>query len=298
MTRRAVYLLALAIPLAAAAEAPPQRVPVSRLAAAPAVDGALADWPKDGWTPIRLSPAVAAGEREKFGLDPEDRNHTGNIAVDLRAGVFGDRIYFALRWPDDAADTEYKGWEWLGNRYVEGKKRDDGAALRFHLSGDYDRSMLSAKTYVADVWFWSAARTNPTGHAEDWTHRISTRMIEDAAEYAVKGLGTVYIKKVRDEGQGPYRFLPRPKTKIAGRLPSFELVKSPSGSAADVLAKGRWSQGKWSLEFSRKLSTGNPDDASFAAGQTILGQVAVFNRSGDENKSVSEPLLFEIGASR
>lgn len=295
MKSGAFALLAL-LPLAAAAQAPPQVVPVGRLAAAPVLDGSLADWPKDGWTQVRIAPAVAAGEREKFGLDPEDRNHTGSLTLELRAGIFGDRIHFALRWPDDAADTEYKGWEWAGGKYVEGKRRDDALALRFHLSGDFDRTMLSAKSYVADVWLWSAARTNPVGYAEDWTHRVSTRMIEDAAEYAVKGVGTVFIKKLRDGGEGPYRFLPRPKAKAAERMPSFEPVRAPSGSVADVLAKGRWAQGRWSLEMSRKLATGNADDAAFVAGQKLLGQIAVFNRGSDENKSVSEPLLFDLGA--
>jgi hypothetical protein len=293
-TRTALLLLAL--PLAALAQAPPQVVAVSRLAAAPQLDGSLADWPKDGWSALKVAPAVAGGEREKFGLDPEDRNVTGTLNVELRAGVFGDRFYLAVRWPDDAADTEYKGWEWAGNKYVEGKRRDDAFALRFHLSGDYDRTMLSAKSYIADVWFWSAARTNPTGYAEDWTHQVSTRMIEDAAEYAVKGVGTVFIKKLRDSGSGPYKPLPRPKDKAGERLPSFEVLKSPAGSIADVTAKGRWAAGKWSLELSRKLDTGHADDAAFAAGKKLLGQIAVFNRAADENKSVSESLLFDFTA--
>lgn len=289
-------LLLLVLPWAAVAQAPPQVIAVARLAAAPQLDGSLADWPKEGWVAVKVTPAVAAGEREKFGLDPEDRNHTGTLTVELRAGVFGERVYFAARWPDDAADTEYKGWEWAGNKYAEGKRRDDAFALRFHLSGDYDRTMLSAKSYVADVWFWSAARTNPAGYAEDWTHQVSTRMIDDAAEYAVKGVGTVYIKKLRDAGSGPYKTLPRPKERGGDRLPSFEVVKAPAGSIADVQAKGRWAAGKWSLELSRKLDTGHPDDVQFAAGRKLFGQIAVFNRGADENKSVSEPLLFDFAA--
>jgi hypothetical protein len=90
--------------------------------------------------------------------------------------------------------------------------------------------------------------------------------------------------------------MPRPKEKAGERLPSFELQKSPAGSIADVAAKGRWAAGKWSLEFSRKIDTGYADDAQFAAGRKLLGQIAVFNRGADENKSVSEPLLFDFAA--
>jgi len=297
MLRRLTLKLLLAtLPSVAAAQTPqtPQTIPVARLSAAPALDGSLGDWPKDGWSSVKVVPSVPVADRAKFGLDPEDRNVTGTLTVELRAGVFDGRVYLAARWPDDAADTDYKGWEWLGGKYVEGKRRDDMFAVRFHLKGDYDHSMLSAKSYVADVWLWSAARTNPMGYAEDWTHQVSTRMIDDAAEYEVKGVGVVYIKKLRDAGTSVYKALPRPKEKTAEKTPSFELVKTPSGSVADVTAKGRWSGGKWSLEMSRKLDTGHPDDAIFGSGTKLLGQIAVFNRGSDEHKSVSEPLLFDF----
>jgi hypothetical protein len=48
--------------------------------------------------------------------------------------------------------------------------------------------------------------------------------------------------------------------------------------------------------MSRALLTGNADDAGFKPGQKLLGQIAVFNRSSDEHKSISEPLLFDFGA--
>lgn len=294
MSRLAAALACAALPCLALAQAPPQVIAVTRLAAAPAVDGNLADWPAEGWAVVKVAPAVAAADREKYGLDPEDRNVTGSLQVELRAGIHEGQLYIAARWPDEAADTEYKGWEWIGGKYVEGKRRDDAFAIRFHLSGDYDRTMLSARSYVADVWFWSAARTNPVGYAEDWTHQISTRPIEDAAEYTVKGIGTVHIKKLRDAGVGPYRYLPRPKEKAADHMPSFETTRSPSGSVSDVRARGRWAVGKWSLEFARKLDTGHADDLAFVVGRKVLGQIAVFNRGADENKSVSEPLVFDF----
>lgn len=44
----------------------------------------------------------------------------------------------------------------------------------------------------------------------------------------------------------------------------------------------------------RLLDTGHDDDVKLFAGQSILGQIAVFNKSGDKHKSVSEPLLFNF----
>jgi hypothetical protein len=294
--RQAVLAGALLLAANTTMAADPVVVPVSMLATAPVVDGDLNDWGKDGWLKIPIVPAVAAADRTKYGLAPEDSNATGKLTVQLKAGVAEGRLFLALRWPDDTEDNEYKGWEWNGIRYVEGKKRDDMAAVRFHLKGDFDRSMLSAKTYDVDVWLWSAARSNPLGLAEDWAHHFSTGMTDSAAEYEVKGVGTVYIKKVRDDGDALYKNVRPPKQKSEAKLDSFTLNKTSAGSVADVSAKGKWAAKIWSLELSRKLDTGYADDVKFQAGGKILGQLAIWNRGSDEAKSVSEPLLFDFSA--
>lgn len=290
-------LLGLASVTAQAADAP-QSIPVIVLATAPVVDGKLADWGTGGWIKVPVKPAVAAADRVRFGLSADDKNVTGNLTVQLKAGVYQDRFFLALRWPDPTADTEYKGWEWQGSKYIESGKREDMAAIRFHLGGDFDRSMLADKTYKVDVWLWSAATTNPAGLAEDWTHQISSQPIEDAAEFEIPGIGVVYIKKNRDSGSPIYRPLRPPRARSENRLPSFEMTGSASGSIADVAASGAWKSGHWNLEFSRRLNTGNSDDAVFRPGQKILGQIAIFNRADDENKSVSEPLSFDFSALR
>ncbi|CAB1367405.1 ethylbenzene dehydrogenase-related protein [Denitratisoma oestradiolicum] len=290
-------LLGLSSAVVLASEAP-QSIPVIPLAAEPVVDGKLTDWGTGGWIKVPVKPAVATADRVRFGLNAEEKNVTGSLTVQLKAGIYQDRLFLALRWPDPTADTEYKGWEWQGSKYIESSKRDDMAAIRFHLGGDFDRSMLAGKTYKVDVWLWSAARTNPAGLAEDWTHQISGQPIEDAAEFEIPGSGIVYIKKNRDGGSPIYRPLRPPRTQGASRLPSFEMTGSAAGSIADVAARGAWKGGYWNLEFSRRLNTGNGDDAVFKPGQRLLGQIAIFNRADDENKSVSEPLSFDFSALR
>lgn len=278
--------------------APPQLIPVSVLAKAPTVDGNFSEWGRDGWQIVPVTPAVGPNERAKFGLEGEDRNQTGTIAVELKAGVAAGRFYLAARWPDNAADTVYRGWEWTGARYVESKVRDDMFAVRFHMDGDYDRTMLSDKTYRVDLWLWSAGRSNLLGLAEDMWHEVSTRNIENAAEYAVQGIGTVYIKKHRDAGEPLYKIVKPPKTQGPDRIDSVELNPKASGSAADVQAKGVWKGGFWHLEMSRKMNTGAADDRTFSPGTKVTGQIAVFNRASDEHKSISEPLVFDFSAIR
>ncbi|HLA33686.1 MAG TPA: ethylbenzene dehydrogenase-related protein [Rhodocyclaceae bacterium] len=271
-------------------------IPVAPLAQAPVIDGNLGEWGKDGWRKVQVKPAVDKADRSRFGLEGEDRNFTGIVVVEIKAGVAAGRFYLAVRWPDGEEDKQYKGWEWSGGRYVESKKREDMFAVRFHMDGDFEPTMLSSKAYRVDVWLWSAARTNPLGLAEDMMHTVSTKEIEDAAEYAVQGIGTVYIKKQRDSGAPLYKVTRPPKEKGADHLPSIELAGNVGGSIADVSAKGVWKNGYWNLELGRALVTNNADDLALKAGQKVLGQIAVFNRSSDEHKSVSEHLLFDFSA--
>lgn len=288
---RVLILAVLALP-AWASE--PQAVPVSALKSSPAIDGVANDWGNVGWINVPIKPSVDAKDREKLGLAGEDRNFTGSITVQLKAGVSNGRFYLAARWPDPAPDREYKGWDWTGDRYVESKKREDMLAVRFHADGDFDRSMLAAKTYRVDVWLWSAARTDPLGLAEDYQHSISNRIIEDATEYTTRDMGTIYIKKQRDAGKPLYQAIRAPKEMTGKYLPGIRLNTDAGGSLADVKAKGIWQSGFWTVEMSRQLDTGNADDVAFKAGQKILGQIAVFNHSSDEHKSISEPLLFDF----
>lgn len=274
----------------------PQVVPVTALPQAPKVDGSLGEWGSDGWVKVPVKPALDRAEREKFGMSPdEDKNQTGSLTVQLKAGVNGGRFYVAVKYPDDAADTAHKNWEWRNEKYLEGKQREDMFAIRFHMAGDFDRTMLTTKDYKADVWLWSAARTNPTGIAEDQVHHMTTAMTENAAEYSLPGGKTVYIRKQRDAGTAPYKMLPRPKENKGDKLPSFENL-TPAGSAADVAAKGEWAKGHWQIEFGRALTTGTADDASFKPNEKLLGQIAVFNKGYSEHKSISEPLLFDFSA--
>jgi hypothetical protein len=296
-TTLVVAPLLVALPPASVAwAAPPQVIAVANLASAPKVDGDLAEWGGTGWQQIPIKPAVDKADRAKYGLDPnEDRNATGSITVQFKAGVAQGRLYIALRYPDDREDREYRGWEWRNDRYVEAKRFDDMASVRFHMGGDYDRTMLSTKEYQVDVWLWSAGRSDRSGVADDFQHSISTRPIEDAAEYSLPGGETVYIKKVRDAGTPSTKAIPRPKEYKGERLPSVEIQK-PAGSAADVAARGVWRAGFWHLEFARAMNTGNSDDLGFKPGQKVTAQIAVFNRASAENKSVSEPLVLDFSA--
>lgn len=284
----------LGVSVVALAEEPPLRIPVMALGSAPRVDGDMGDWGGGEWVKVAIAPALGKADRTKYSLDPnEDKNLTGSLQVQMKAGVFGDRFYVAFKYPDNTEDSSLRQWEWRGEKYAETKQRDDMFALRFHMSGDFNRSMLSTSNYTADVWLWSASRTNPAGLAEDMVHQVTTKVLENAAEYESSDKKTIYIKKSRDTGSPIFKTLPKSKEHKGDKIPMFE-VGTATGSTADVAAKGRWKAGHWQLEFGRALSTGNADDVVFKPGAMLLGQIAVFNQGYSEHKSVSEPLLFDF----
>lgn len=299
MRRPASTLLVAALaPLAtgAAIAAEPQRIPVAVLASAPTIDGAFDDWGKATWIKVPIAPTVKAEERADLGLGSEDRNAVGKSQVELMAGVHAGRFYLAARWSDSAADTDLDVWTWNGQRYARSRRYEDMFAVRFEMAGDYDRSMLSGKSYEADLWQWSAGRSQLARIAEDYRQVISTRIIENAAEYTVKGVGTIYIKKFRDDGQFPFKTVRPPKAREAEQIVAVEYAGQADGSYADVPAFGVWKDGRWQLELGRDLDTGHADDVRLPAGGAITGQIAVFNHASDENKSISEPLRFDFSA--
>ena len=70
--------------------------------------------------------------------------------------------------------------------------------------------------------------------------------------------------------------------------------QKPAGSAADVEAKGEWANGKWTVEFKRKLNTGHKDDTAFVAGKACSFAVATFDKSEKGDHDVSKGFLLKI----
>ena len=87
---------------------------------------------------------------------------------------------------------------------------------------------------------------------------------------------------------------PAPKAKGPGQAPHYATQK-PAGSAADVEAKGTYADGKWTVEFKRKLATGNKDDAAFDLSKPVAFAVATFDSNEHSEHLVSGKLLLKFG---
>ena len=261
-----------------------------RVGQAPVIDGSGNDpaWGRVPELEVWIKRPEHMREIEK-GKRPEKQR------VLLLAAHDGQRLYLLARWEDPTADHGHKTWRWSDEKgaYVDSGDREDRFAIEFPLGESFHACMLGGEQYEADVWHWKACRSNPAGYAHDKHHRIGiTRQSKQAARWKTKN-GYVYIERSSDEGQNPYREQPAPQDKAEPLVPKY-VAQTPTGSQADVVAKGRHDGAGWTLELSRALDTGHRDDTAFDPTRTYRFAIAVFDREGDEDHSTSGELILRF----
>ena len=111
-------------------------------------------------------------------------------------------------------------------------------------------------------------------HDKHWI--VSDKPVKKAKKFTTPDGKTVYVRRKSDKGSRLYKPT-RYDVKQKDVMPRYKLNKSPTGSIADVKAKGVWRDGRWYLEIARKLNTGNADDAVISAKGSIEIAVAAFN---------------------
>lgn len=263
-----IILLGLSIGIDGCAVLFPPTVHSARVETLPTVDGSMESLWQEAH-PIRVE---AVGNTLEEHVTP----------VEIRSLHNGREIAFLFRWEDDTKSDSYR--KYLGNG--EGRAPtlvggpDDQFAIKFNLSGSALSCMLAGKDYVDDVWHWKAARTNPTGYAQD--RLFIVRRIEDSEDasggmYIARNGSPVQILWKEDGGDPLVTEIDPPiEGGVAG--PAFE-AKTPSGSQADIIAKGEWKEGIWVLELRRSLVTGHADDVSIQVGMTSKFAIAIFDES-------------------
>ena len=217
--------------------------------------------------------------------------------ISIKAVHDGDSICFLLVWADADKNDQHSPFVWKDTGYeADDEKVEDACTLGFELEGKFDSDMKAGIESKWDVWEWGAARTNPSGYALDRTHVYSRQ----APAPPVKGRrltdrdgGQIYFSHPIDAGTPCYTKIELPEKKSTPTVLQYPSQK-PTGSAADVQAKGEWANGKWTVEFKRKLSTGNKDDTAFAAGKSCGIAVATFDKSEKGDHDVSKGFILKI----
>jgi hypothetical protein len=282
MLLRTLSLLLLLPAIAVAA----QTIPVVKVATPPVIDGAIHDAAWQQVKPIAIRDTVA------------------NVDILLRAVYSGDTVYFAVVYADQAQNSFHKPWIWDDNlkTYVEGAHREDTFVFKWNLENkEVDLSTFADNSYRSDVWYWKANRSNPAGYADDKIDILSDTPAKKSTEVISFTGKKRYLLRLGDQGSEAMKELPKPSALIKTLVDRYPAQK-PSGSRADVRAKGVWNSGFWIIEFARKLQTDQEDDIQFSTkGGPYLFGVSIFSLYGNKiDKAqpnfygmgeISEPLL-------
>ncbi|MHB8836589.1 MAG: ethylbenzene dehydrogenase-related protein [Candidatus Methylomirabilia bacterium] len=246
--------------------------------AAPVVDGQPSDTAWQAAAPLSFEVAGASGK----------------MTVTAEALWSPDRLWVLVRWPDKTRDDTHRPWVWSKSEkaYVAGREVEDALSLSFAREGRMGECMLAGNEASTDLWTWRAGRTDPSGFAEDATMTLSFQRIARANFYQTRNGRFVWVKEEPDGGSRPYE--PQIVGAYAGeRIPRY-IARTPSGSMADVTAKGSWKNGLWTVEFSRRLSTGDPGDVIFMPGRDVFFSLAVFNSREGIDHSTSKELTLRL----
>ena len=232
-------------------------------------------------------------------------DQTSHETILLRSVHTDERIYFLVQYPDKAENTLHEPWTWdeKAGKYVQGPHREDTFVFKWSMMDkDVNLSNFSDDDYRADVWYWKANRSNPAGYADDKMQILSSKppkkvSADDEADESKELISVSgqkrYLRRITDQGQGPYRELKAPPQKEKLVIDRFQ-PQQPSGSRADVKARGQWDNGFWFIEFSRKLQTGHNDDIQFTVGKPALFGVSIFSLYGEELDQ-SSPNFYGMG---
>ncbi|MEG3638153.1 ethylbenzene dehydrogenase-related protein [Magnetococcus sp. PR-3] len=188
-----------------------------------------------------------------------------HIPLQLKALYNKDRVFFLVRFPDATENRLHKNliWNAKEKRYKSGPKREDTFVFKWSMDAlPKPLSLSKGIHHKADIWYWKADRTDHAGRADDKQHFYSVEPLPRAQIIMDEKGQTRYLRRRGDKGEAAYQIVTVPA--YQGDEIRGIIHKIPLGSRADVIAKGQWKDGFWTVEFARQLQTGHSDDLNFS----------------------------------
>lgn len=242
-------------------------------------------------------------------------------------------IYFLFQWVDSTEGHHHEPWIYDGDRWRQERRlAEDKLALLWNIKDSIsgfnqqgcavlchattpgrDRPLMytNAPSERADMWLWKAARTNPVGQLDDQFLDNDIKS-QEAGRKGDKREGGGYLPNAQ-EGSPQYSWKGKPRDsrflfideakaikdyrtfKPGAILPGWVLEKF-TGSRGDIIGKGLWKEGMWTLEVARKLNTGHDDDIQFTdLSKEYYFGVAIFDNSESTHPISQRPnrLIFK-----
>lgn len=201
-------------------------------------------------------------------------------------------LSFLVKYPDETKNIEHKTFVWDNKKkkYITSGKREDVFVIKWNMEDKKaDISLSANEPYSADIWFWKANRTNPKGYADDKIQYYNSIKSKKSKALFSKNGDVFFLTRKGDRGQSSYKLNIYFKY-IKDTMDSFS-YRTPTGSRADIKAKGIYKDGYWNIEFLRKLDTKNSaDDLIFDTSKKYYFGVSRFEISGMlPNKAFDQP---------
>lgn len=146
---------------------------------------------------------------------------------------------------------------------------------------DYGNKYTPNPGEMADIWHMKIVRTNPTGYVDDQYLDSAhySKDAPDAGRHSDPG-GSPYYDNINaaktapnytSAGQPapPYWIIDSEKQPFNDTYKANDeiaaiIVRPPTGDRADIKAKAVYADGKWTMEYGRKLITGSKYDVQFS----------------------------------
>jgi Ethylbenzene dehydrogenase len=217
------------------------------------------------------------------------RDIVANIDIKLKAAHDGEHVYLLAEYLDADESRLHRALVWKPelNTYQNGPTREDSLVFKWSMSGPkVDLTLKADRPYRADIWFWKAHRTDHAGYADDKVQNYTTTRDKKSLLLLSKNGKVFYLQRNGDVGGPAYQ----PKLqaeRTEDLLPKYDLLV-PSGSRADVRAKGHWQDGRWVIEFARKLQTEQFDDLQMDLNGSYSFGVSRYEIAGRQPEPVTE----------
>lgn len=211
--------------------------------------------------------------------------------------LYNEQDFFILvRFPDSDENRTHKSWVWNNSHkiYEMGPDREDVFVIKWFMEFDPQGvSVFAGKPHKADIWYWKANRTDPTGFADDKIQYLQPNQEKRTTKITGSNGSVLYLSRKGDAGDAAYisKLVVDYKN---DREPRFDNI-TPTGSRADVKAKGVWRDGEWVIEFQRALNTGHDDDLTLELNKTYTMGVSLLEIAGRSPDMKAEQPLYGSG---
>ncbi|MCK5580202.1 MAG: hypothetical protein KAJ18_02900 [Candidatus Omnitrophica bacterium] len=224
-------------------------------------------------------------------------DNVADIDLTLKALYTDNQIFFLVVFPDADESRTHKSWVWdkIKEMYILGRDREDVFVLKWNMESEHrDLSIYGKDPYAADVWFWKACRTDPKGYADDKIQTLDSIETRNSLGLTSKAGTTMYLLRTGDSGKPVYKTDLQEADYADDKLLRYSF-SLPTGSRADIQAKGVWKDGAWTVEFARALNTRQEDDLLFDVTRKYQFGVSRYEIAGRQPNPKSEQPLYGSG---